>query len=70
MSVEMIRSINHPNYNVRYSDEDQEWVATSPSYPSLSWLAESPEEAIQGLTRIIDDVEVDLHGPHGTALEA
>ncbi len=59
MAVETIPNAR-PQYSVRYSDEDNEWVATTPTYPSLSWLAGAPEEAVSGLQRLIDDVRKDL----------
>ncbi len=61
MSVEYIRDMHQPQYSVSYSREDGEWVATSPSYPSLSWLAPSPEEAIRGMDELIAEVEADLY---------
>jgi predicted HicB family RNase H-like nuclease len=46
---------NVPRYSVvvAWSNEDREYVATSPEWPELSWLASSEEEAIRGLRRVI-----------------
>lgn len=41
--------------DVRWSEEDQEYVATHPSYPSLSWLDADPDEARRGLKRLMAD---------------
>lgn len=41
--------------DVRWSEEDQEYVATHPSYPSLSWLDEDPNEARRGLKKLMAD---------------
>ena len=41
---------------VEWSKEDKECVATSPLYPSLSWLAPTPTEARDGLLALIADL--------------
>jgi predicted HicB family RNase H-like nuclease len=38
---------------VAWSSEDGEYVATSPEWPELSWLASSEPGAIRGLRRVI-----------------
>ena len=40
---------------VAWSDEDGEYVAMSPEWPDLSWLAPSEPAAIGGLRRAIRD---------------
>lgn len=40
---------------VAWSDEDGEYVATSPEWPELSWLAASEPEAISGLRTVIGE---------------
>lgn len=40
-------------FHVFWSEEDQEWVGLSRAYPSLSYLAKTPEESIRGI--------IDLH---------
>lgn len=40
---------------VSWSDEDGEYVATSPEWPELSWLAASEPDAIRGLRVVIDE---------------
>lgn len=35
--------------NVRWSGEDQQWVGTCDKYPSLSYLADTSEEAFSGI---------------------
>lgn len=48
------------DYQVRWSEEDQEFVATVSEYPSLSFLAPTQKEALDGLKALVADVEVDL----------
>ena len=47
-------------FRVHYSDEDQKFVATVAELPSLSWLADSQEQALHGLRKVVDAVVVDM----------
>lgn len=47
-------------YRVTWSDEDDEYVALCAEFPSLSWLADSPETALQGIRELVADVIVDM----------
>src|SRR5579871_6120719 len=46
----------HYAYRVTWSAEDGEHVATVAEFPSLSWLAPTPAEALAGLADIVRDV--------------
>jgi len=50
----------HYTYRVVWSAEDGEHVATVAGFPSLSWLAPTPVEALQGLADVVRDVLADL----------
>jgi predicted RNase H-like HicB family nuclease len=50
----------HYTYRVTWSVEDGEHVATVAEFPSLSWLAPSPVEALTGLASVVHDVLADL----------
>lgn len=50
----------HYTYRVTWSAEDGEYVATCLEFPSLSWLAESRSDAIDGLERLVADVVEDM----------
>lgn len=52
--------VSHYSYRVTWSAEDGEFVATCLELPSLSWLAPSQIEALQGLEAVVSDVLVDL----------
>lgn len=47
-------------YRVAWSAEDDEFVATCREFPSLSWLAPTPDEALHGLIAVVDEVVADL----------
>ena len=44
-------------YHVRWSKEDGEYVATTDSFPSLSWLDPSPVGALAGLLHVMPKKE-------------
>jgi len=38
--------------NVRWSEEDQQWVGTCDEYPSLSYLADTADKAVDGISEL------------------
>ena len=55
---------NHYTYRVTWSDEDQEYVGLCAEFPSLSWLAASPEAAFRGIRRVVAEVVADMKKSH------
>ena len=51
----MNKNIKGYQFNLKYSEEDQEWVATCPSFPSLSSLDEQWPVALAGIMRLVSD---------------
>jgi len=47
-------------YRVTWSEEDNEYVGLCAEFPSLSWLAQTPEAALRGIRKVIADVVSDL----------
>jgi predicted HicB family RNase H-like nuclease len=47
-------------YRVTWSEEDGEYVGLCAEFPSLSWLAATPEAALEGIRRVVADVAADL----------
>ncbi|WP_405114303.1 type II toxin-antitoxin system HicB family antitoxin [Micromonospora sp. NBC_01405] len=52
--------ITHYTYRVTWSAEDHEFVATCAEFPSLTWLASSQTEALQGLQGLLREVIIDM----------
>ncbi|MET7667734.1 type II toxin-antitoxin system HicB family antitoxin [Micromonospora luteifusca] len=52
--------ITHYTYRVTWSVDDQEFVATCAEFPSVSWLAPSQVEALQGLQALLQEVIADM----------
>lgn len=53
-------------YRVTWSAEDGEHVGLCAEFPSLSWLAATPEQALQGIRRVVAQTVTDLqaNGEH------
>ena len=51
-------------YRVTWSEEDQEYVGLCAEFPSLSWLAPTPEAALKGIRKVVADVVNDMR-EHG-----
>ena len=49
-------NINHYTYRVTWSAEDNEHVGLCAEFPSLSWLAPTPEKALSGIRRVVAQV--------------
>ena len=47
-------------YRVTWSEEDEEYVGLCIEYPSLSWLASTPQEALEGIRQVVADVVADM----------
>ena len=57
-------SLDQYTYRVTWSPEDGEHVGLCIEFPSLSWLASTPEEALAGVRRLVAEVIIDLEA-HG-----
>lgn len=53
-------SAEHYTYRVRWSGEDEQYVATVAEMPSLSWLADTSSEAFEGIRTVVADVLEDM----------
>jgi len=56
-------------YRVTWSEEDEEYVGLCVEYPSLSWLAPTPQEALEGIRRVVADVVSDMEANEETVPE-
>ncbi len=51
---------DHYSYRVTWSPEDNEHLGLCVEFPSLSWLAETPEQALAGIRQMVAEVVADL----------
>lgn len=47
-------------YRVTWSEDDSEYVGLCAEFPSLSWLAETPETALKGIRTVVHEVVTDM----------
>ena len=51
---------NHYTYRVTWSVEDSEHVGLCAEFPSLSWLARTPEKALAGIRQAVAEAVADM----------
>jgi predicted RNase H-like HicB family nuclease len=56
----MATAIDRYEYMVTWSEEDGEFVGVCWAFKSLSWLADSPTEALEGIRRLVGEVVADM----------
>lgn len=47
-------------YRVTWSEDDGEYVGLCSEFPSISWLATTPETALKGVRKVVGEVVSDL----------
>jgi len=53
-------SVDYYTFRVTWSPEDGEHVGLCAAFPSLSWLARSPESALKGIQRLVAEAVADM----------
>ena len=56
----MVLKNDRYTYSVTWAQEDNEYVGLCAEFPSLSWLASTPEAALKGIRKVVADVVADL----------
>ena len=56
----MLLKDDHYTYRVTWSEEDEEYVGLCAEFPSLSWLAHTPESALKGIRKVVASVVKDM----------
>jgi predicted HicB family RNase H-like nuclease len=51
---------NYYTYRGTWSAEDNEFVGLCAEFPSLSWLAHTKEEALRGISSLVEEVISDM----------
>ena len=51
---------DHFTYRVTFSTEDGEYVGLCAEFPSLSWLAKTPERALSGVRKVVRETVADM----------
>jgi predicted HicB family RNase H-like nuclease len=53
-------SVDHYTYRVTWSPEDGEHIGLCAEFPSLSWLARTPEAALKGIRQMVLESVADM----------
>ena len=56
----MVLKNDRYTYRVTWSEGDNEYVGLCAEFPSLSWLAATPETALKGIRRLVAEVISDM----------
>lgn len=60
MKKKAVTESNRYTYRVVWSEEDVQCVGLCAEFPSLSWLAPTPEEALRGIHKMVTEVVKDM----------
>ena len=52
--------LHSKKFRVIWSERDNEYVGLCSKYTSLSWLAPTRKEALEGIQKVVEEVEEDL----------
>lgn len=52
--------LDHYTYRITWSSEDDEYVGLCAEFPSLSWLAPTPDQAFSGIRRVVAQCVADM----------
>jgi predicted RNase H-like HicB family nuclease len=60
--MRMAMALKHDKYTYRitWSEEDEEYVGLCAEFPSLSWLAATPEAALKGIRKVVTEIVRDM----------
>ena len=56
----MVREVDKYTYRVTWSEEDEEFVGLCAEFQSLSWMADSPENALKGIRKVVRSTVKDM----------
>ena len=56
----MAKNNDKYTYRVTWSEDDAEYVGLCAEFPSLSWLAQTPEAALKGIRKLVGEVISDM----------
>lgn len=56
----MTKRYDRYTYRITWTEEDKEYVGLCIEFPSLSWLAETPEAALKGIRTVVTEVLRDM----------
>jgi predicted RNase H-like HicB family nuclease len=61
-------NIDRYTYSLTWSALDNAYIGLCTEFPSLSWLANSPESALKGIRKVVDGEANDLQAEYAARL--
>jgi predicted HicB family RNase H-like nuclease len=65
----MTENLDRYTYRVTWSEEDREYVGLCAEFPSLSWMEGTPEKALAGIRKLVQECLTDMKSNGETAPE-
>ena len=52
--------LNHYSYRITWSEQDKQHVGLCAEFPGLSWLSDTPEDALSGIRKLVREALTDM----------
>ena len=52
--------LNHYSYRITWSEQDKQHVGLCAEFPGLSWLSDTPEDALSGIRKLVQEALADI----------
>lgn len=60
MAIKIMIANDRYTYRITWSDEDREYIGLCAEFPSLSWLANTPEATLSGIRNVVSEAISDM----------
>lgn len=60
MAIKTMLVRDYYTYRITWSDEDGEYIGLCAEFPSLSWLADTPEATLRGIRSMVSEAVTDM----------
>ncbi|MBN1690379.1 MAG: toxin-antitoxin system HicB family antitoxin [Dehalococcoidia bacterium] len=61
-----MKQTDNYTYRITWSEEDKEYIGLCAEFPSLSWLADTQEAALQGIINLVAEAVSDMRANNET----
>ncbi len=62
--------LNHYSYRITWSEQDKQHVGLCAEFAGLSWLSDTPEDALSGIRKLVREALTDMQANKETIPEA
>jgi len=60
MAIKEMIAHDHYTYRITWSEDDREYIGLCAEFPSLSWLADTPEATLKGILNVVSETIADM----------